>query len=182
MFHHAKNNKYIITGAPGTGKTSIINELLKRGHCCIKENSREIIENELKNNGDILPWKNQMAFENKVCILRINKLINSPSEKTCFFDRGVFDSVAYLSANNIKPSKTIQSCLKKSYYNTNVFLTPFWKEIYHNDNERLEDIKMAINIEFHLINTYKRYGFNLVKIPKHSINKRADFILQNIRH
>ena len=123
-----------------------------------------------------------MAFENKVCILRINKLINSPSEKICFFDRGVFDSVAYLSANNIKPSKTIQNCLKKSYYNTNVFLTPFWKEIYHNDNERLEDIKKAINIEFHLINTYKRYGFNIVKIPKHSIHKRADFILQNIRH
>ena len=47
MFHHAKNNKYIITGAPGTGKTSIINELLKRGYCCIKENSREIIENNL---------------------------------------------------------------------------------------------------------------------------------------
>ena len=57
---------------------------LKRGYFCIKENSREIIENELKNNGDILPWKNQMAFENKVCLLRKNKLINSPSEKICF--------------------------------------------------------------------------------------------------
>ena len=78
-------------------------------------------------------------------------------------------------------SKTIQNCLIKSYYNTNVFLTPFWKEIYHNDNERLEDIKKAINIEFHLINTYEKYGFNIVKIPKLSIRLRADFILQNIR-
>ena len=182
MSHQAKNNKYIITGAPGTGKTSIINELSNRGYCCIGENSREIIENELKTKGEILPWKNQMAFENKVCLLRKNKLLNSPSQKTCFFDRGVFDSLAYLSASNIKPSKIIQSCLKKSHYNTKVFLTPFWKEIYHNDNERLEDIKKAINIEFHLITTYKRYGFNIVKIPKHSIHKRADFILQNIRH
>ena len=90
MFHHAKNNKYIITGAPGTGKTSIINELLREDTSVLKENSREIIENELKNNGDILPWKNQMAFENKVCLLRKNKLINSPSEKKHVFLTEVF--------------------------------------------------------------------------------------------
>ena len=82
-----------------------------------------------------------MAFENKVCLLRKNKLINSPSEKICFFDRGVFDSIAYLSANNIKPSKTIQNCLIKSYYNTNVFLTPFGKKFIIMTTKGLKILK-----------------------------------------
>ena len=46
------NQKFIITGAPGTGKTSIINELKKRGFSISKEISREIIADELKQGGD----------------------------------------------------------------------------------------------------------------------------------
>jgi len=34
------NKKYIITGAHGTGKTSIMNKLKERGFNCIDENSR----------------------------------------------------------------------------------------------------------------------------------------------
>ena len=55
------NQKYIITGAPGTGKTSIINELKKRGFNCIDEISRDIIAEQNINNQKSLTWKNQIA-------------------------------------------------------------------------------------------------------------------------
>ncbi len=64
------NQKFIITGAPGTGKTSIINELKKRGFSISKEISREIIADELKQGGDVLPWKNLKAFSERVALLR----------------------------------------------------------------------------------------------------------------
>ena len=41
------NKKYIITGAHGTGKTSIMNKLKERGFNCIDENSREIIAEQV---------------------------------------------------------------------------------------------------------------------------------------
>ena len=63
------NNKYIITGAPGTGKTSIINDLISRDFSCVKENSREVISEQLLTGGDILPWKNQIAFDPIVYII-----------------------------------------------------------------------------------------------------------------
>ena len=58
------NQRYVITGAPGTGKTAIINALKKRGYSCVDENSREIIAEQIINGGEILPWENQIAFEN----------------------------------------------------------------------------------------------------------------------
>ena len=57
------NQKYIITGAPGTGKTSIINEFKNRGFYCVDEGSREIINQQINNGGNILPWKDHIAFE-----------------------------------------------------------------------------------------------------------------------
>ena len=59
------NKKFIITGAPGTGKSSIINELIKRGYPCTKEISRELISKQLNSKGEP-PWKDQFSFENEI--------------------------------------------------------------------------------------------------------------------
>ena len=39
----AINKKVVITGGPGTGKTSVIKELMGRGYKCYDEGSRGII-------------------------------------------------------------------------------------------------------------------------------------------
>ena len=54
--------KYIITGAPGTGKTSLINELNTRGYECSEEISRNVILEQLKKKGEALPWKDLTSF------------------------------------------------------------------------------------------------------------------------
>ena len=93
------NQKYIITGAPGAGKTSIINELKKRKFNCIDENSREIIAEQIITGGEILPWKNQIAFENKIANMRTQQYLASPEDCICFFDRSALDCIAYLKSN-----------------------------------------------------------------------------------
>ena len=75
------NNKYIITGAPSSGKTSIVNELVSRGFNCIHENSREVISQQLLIGGKILPWENQIEFENKITGLRIHTLYRKSKTK-----------------------------------------------------------------------------------------------------
>ena len=44
-----------ISGAPGTGKTSLIEELAKHNFTCHPEVSREIIAAQFKIDGDITP-------------------------------------------------------------------------------------------------------------------------------
>ena len=174
------NQKYIITGGPGTGKTSIINELKKRGFNCIDEVSREIIADQIQRGGTILPWENQIAFENKIANLRAKQYLSSAVNGICFFDRSVLDCVAYLKLSNLKTTPEIINNIKKCNFNSTVFYTPIWEEIYKNDNERKEDIEMSTKIQQNILQTYTSEGYKLIEIPKFAITERANFILSKI--
>ena len=172
--------KYIITGGPGTGKTSIINELKKRGFVCVNESARGIINHEIKYGGQNLPWKNQISFENQLSDIRTKKYFSVTKNQLCFFDRSSIDCMAYLHLNNLKTTSKIINNIKKCPFNKNVFYTPFWKEIYKNDHERKETIKEAQEIEKAIIKTYKLQGYKLIPVPKKSIKERTDFIISEI--
>mgnify|MGYP001259739747 CR=1 FL=1 len=174
------NTRYIITGAPGTGKSSIINELTKRGYSCAKEISRELISEKINSNGENLSWNNQVTFENEIIKRRYKQYINSPENCIYFFDRSIIDSLAYLNISKLNTSLDIIEIIKKCHFNKTVFYTPIWEEIYVNDSERKEDINRAKEIEISIIKTYRRYGYKMIEVPKIPILKRADFIISKI--
>tara|TARA_B100000767_G_scaffold194230_1_gene181284 strand:+ start:43 stop:570 length:528 start_codon:yes stop_codon:yes gene_type:complete len=174
------NRKYIITGAPGTGKTTIINALIKKGYSCAEEISRELIAEQLSIGGDILPWKNQIAFENHIANLRKEQYLNCSEKENYFFDRSSIDCIAYLKVNKLEITNEISQITKECIFNKQVFITPLWEEIYINDGERIEDIKSALNIENSIIKTYKSLGYNLITVPKLSVKERVNFIISKI--
>ena len=172
--------RYVITGAPGTGKTAIINALKERGYSCIDENSREIIAEQIINGGEILPWKNQIAFENLISSKRAKQYASIPKDEICFFDRSTIDCIAYLKANNLESSDEILEAIKNCVFNSNVFYAPIWEEIYTNDSERKESVQSAITIDKSLLETYIFFGYTLIEIPKLPTGERVDFILSKI--
>lgn len=174
------NNKYIITGAPGTGKTAIINALKKKGYSCAEEISRAIITQEIASGGDALPWKNLAAFSLQVIALRKAQHTNALKGKTHFFDRGIIDVIAYLKHDNLVVNNDIIKMAKQFSYNKTVFYTPIWSEIYINDNERKEDLITAKNIENFLLDTYQSFDYTLVEVPKLPVDERTAFILSKI--
>ena len=48
-----ETSKIVISGGPGSGKTTIINSLKNLGHFCYNEISRDLIEKNRKNGGQI---------------------------------------------------------------------------------------------------------------------------------
>ena len=172
--------KFVITGAPGTGKTSIINYLKTKGYNCIDEISREIISEQIAINGEALPWKNLSAFSERVFTLRGSQLLNSKNT-LLFFDRGIVDVYAYMKVDSLGIPKYLEESINKNRYNTKVFYTPIWEEIYLNDKERKESIKQARKIEKEILSSYTFYNYQLIKVPKGSVEERANFILAHIK-
>ena len=53
-------------------------------------------------------------------------------------------------------------------------------KIVLNTFERYENFEEAIEIHQHLLNTYKRFGYDLIDVPFGKVETRANFILESL--
>ncbi|CAG5077634.1 AAA family ATPase [Parvicella tangerina] len=173
----AGNPYYIITGAPSTGKTSILNELRNRGFICHQEIAREVIRENLDTGIDIFPWNNMHGFSDLVLERMINLVKTFEPTTTQFLDRSMVDLIGYMKfANNPVPPHYIREALSVGY-SKKVFFLPLWTEIYTQDEERKESIEEAEKIGNALAETYQSLGFDLIEVPHAPLNDRVSFIL-----
>lgn len=170
--------KVIITGGPGTGKSTIINELIKRDYTCLEEISRQVILDAKKEGIDQLFLTNPLLFSELLLKGREKQYLSADALKNdiVFFDRGIPDVLAYMDfIGNEYPDSFVDIC-KKSQYDS-VFILKPWEAIYTSDNERYESFNQAEEIHKHLINTYQSYNYKLIDVPFDTIENRTNFIL-----
>ncbi|UNY97784.1 ATP-binding protein [Zhouia spongiae] len=175
------HKKIVITGGPGTGKTSVVEILKQRGHVCFPEISRQVTLEAQKQGIEQLFLEDPLLFSKKLLEGRVSQFkeaLNHP-EKSVFLDRGIPDVVAYLDyANQTYPPYFTRACEQHTY--DKIFLLPPWEDIYISDNERYENFEQAVLIHDHLEAAYKRYGYHLVEVPTGTVDLRADFIEKNL--
>jgi predicted ATPase len=174
------NQKIIITGGPGFGKTSIITELETRNYTCVHEVARSIIKEQIDAGGDVLPWKDLKKFSDLLLERRVQQFHETVGENYIFFDRGIPDIVAYMQQNSINVPNLYLGKLNECIYYPIVFIVPPWKDIYKNDNERKELYETAANVHDYIVDTYNAFGYKIVILPKVSVQQRADFILNTL--
>ena len=173
---------FIITGATGSGKTALINELKKRGYRCVEEVARQIIQEQMRIGGDAVPWKNIQHFKEMMLAQFIETYTHAMKhdEDITFFDRDVLDLIAYDRLTQQEPSQELQKAVKTLVYNNKVFVVPPWKEIYHEDTERKQTYEETVKVYDNLVKVYTEYGRELIEVPKIRVEKRADFIIKHV--
>ncbi|MDD2822192.1 MAG: ATP-binding protein [Flavobacterium sp.] len=171
----------VIIGGPGTGKTSIIEKLIANGHCCYPEISRQVTLEAQKQGIEQLFLKNPLLFSELLLEGRkkqFESACNEPHE-VVFLDRGIPDVLAYMHyIGDSYPSFFDAACREHIY--TRIFILPPWEEIYVSDRERYENFEQAKLIYNHLTETYQNYGYELIEVPKDSVDNRILFILDKI--
>lgn len=170
--------KYIITGPPGSGKSTLIKAIENQGISCIKEVSRDIIIQEQEKGLDGMPWKDIERFTDLVFTETKCRLAKQPLSR--FTDRSLMDNIAYLQHHKKAIPMSLKTFNYNQYYNKVVFFTPSWKSIYTTDQQRPQQFEAQLALEYQLKQTYLNFGFTLIEIPRISVIDRVDFIMNSI--
>lgn len=177
-----KAKKIVITGGPGSGKTTLINSLEQNGQKVLHEISREVIREAQKEGIEQLFLENPLLFSEKLLEGRLKQyeMGDAYSNSFLFFDRGMPDVTAYMDYMDIHyPGNFVKTCTENKY--DAIFVLPPWKEIYIQDNERYESFGQAEKIFDFLKEGYRKYGYEVYEVPFATVNERMEYILNVLK-
>lgn len=173
-------HRIVITGGGGSGKSSLIEYFITKGICAIREAAREQIRLSLEQNSSALPWDDIIAFSENVQAQMLLDYGKYPESIFCFYDRCLLDVLAYLRMDGQVAYPTLKEDIENHKYFPVVFILPPWKEIFRNDTERMEDFDETVRAYEVIRETYSLHGYQVVEIPKGSIEQRAQFIFDEL--
>ncbi|OYR10943.1 AAA family ATPase [Brucella grignonensis] len=172
----------IISGGPGSGKSTLIDALEKQGFSRTVEAGRAIIQDQAAIGGTRLPWADRSLFAELMLSweMRSHKAAQALDDPV-FFDRGVPDVIGYLKLCKLPVPPHMYEAAKVIQYNRTVFLAPPWPEIFGQDAERKQDFDEALRTFEAMEQIYRELGYEITLLPKLSVQERVHFISSNLR-
>jgi predicted ATPase len=172
--------RYVITGGPGCGKSSIISALEVSGETVVPEAAESFIRYQ-KARGVENPFLDP-SFEDNVLKLQLQKEKHAPNSERVFFDRGILDAWAYYQLQGRDPSELMHSVIEElrgsDHYQT-IFLVDHIGKIENNYSRR-EDLESAVKLGELQGDNYRSLGYNVVKIPVASIEERMEYVMKHL--
>ncbi|WP_343560978.1 AAA family ATPase [Sphingobacterium sp.] len=175
----------ILTGGPGVGKTTLLKKLQQQGYRTVPEDARRIIQEQLVNNGNGLPWKDKQYYATLMLAASISSFHEEIKECSIhpgyvFFDRGIPDTLAYIEMENLTVGEALLAEAKANHYHKKVFILPPWQDIYETDHERKQTWEEA-EATFHWMkDVYQQLGYEVIEVPKTTVEGRYQFILETL--
>jgi predicted ATPase len=166
---------FVVTGAPGSGKSAILNRL--RGEFrCVDEPAREVLA-EQRATGGIGTWdQNPARFVDLLLQRSIAKYKAARgSGEMVLFDRGIPDCVVYAIRAGADPTPSLTAVDAFRYEPQVLFLEP-WNDIYTTDEERIMSFDDSVSFSNALRDVYSRSGYILVQVPQTPIDARVTFV------
>lgn len=169
---------YVITGAPSTGKTTLVDLLRKRGFHTAIEEARHYIDIQRRRGIDSTQAReNVRVFQESVLSLQIELEASLNPEETVFLDRAIPDELAYYRYLGIEPDRRLHDALLHAHYRK-VFILDLLP--LHADYARTEDVEAQHAIQQFLIDVYAARPEPLISVPVMAPEERLNFILKNL--
>jgi predicted ATPase len=173
------SNLFILTGAPGSGKTAILSRLSDEFRC-VDEPAREVLAEQRATGGSGTWDRDPSLFVHLLLQRSIEKYKTARrSGETVIFDRGIPDCVVYAVRAETDPSPSLTAVDALRYEPHVLFLEP-WSDIYETDEERIMSFADTVSFSEALMDVYERSGYILVHVPRGSIDDRAAFVREFI--
>ena len=172
---------FVLTGGPGSGKSTLIAALNGAGFAGSVEAGRAIIKSQAAIDGPALPWKNPALFTELMLSWEMQSYETArASEGVRFFDRGIPDLIGYLRLCELAVPDHITQAARLYPYNGTVFLLPAWPAIFAQDSERKQSLEEAERTFHAVAGAYAECGYDLVEVPRASVDERCRFVLDKV--
>ena len=172
--------KIVLTGAPGTGKTTIIQLLKQKQYHCLDECSRDVIKQYQQQGITNIFEKDPILFSQEILQQRILQYKSIQLlEQPTFIDRGIQDINAYLKQSTSQTLQLFEDASKEYLYDM-IFIFPPWQDIYTKDEERMEDFENTQDIHNALLEEYRKSHKKIYEVPKDTPENRVEFILNKL--
>lgn len=175
---------FVLTGGPGSGKSTLIDALERAGYARSTEAGRGVIRDQVTIDGRALPWRDPVLFAEMMLSWEMRSyqmaLERCGLERSgpVFFDRGIPDVAGYLRTLYVPVPEHVNRAARTFRYNRRVFIAPPWPEIFTQDAERKQTLDEAERTYDAMVETYTRYDYELIEIPRVSVEERARFVIE----
>lgn len=169
----------VLTGGPGSGKTSVIEELRRRGYAGTQEAGRAIIVDQLLIGGNALHTGDRVLFAELMLSweIRSYRMAQDDPSPAVFFDRAIPEFPGYYRLSGLPVPAHVAAAARLFRYRPRVFVAPPWPEIYTTDSERGQDYAEAVATYEAVTAAYAEQGYELIDLPFAPVAERADFVL-----
>ncbi len=173
-----QTNWYVITGGPGSGKTTTVNLLKERGYITTFEHARHYLDTQrLKGKTIEEVRKQQREFQLGVLDMQIEQENQISPDVQVFLDRAIPDALAYYRFLNIPEDEKLAEALRTVFYKK-IFMLDCLPLV--KDYARIEDEAAQKKIHALLVEVYESLGFPIIPVPVLKPEERVDFILKNL--
>jgi predicted ATPase len=172
----------IFSGAPGAGKTSLLQQLARRGYPTQHELARQLIQQSFPREGQAPSRLERQRFAEALWAVEVDRWralrLHSPSpgQLPLLVDRSWVDGWACCQAEGVEicvdPLKDLRLMAPRSL----VLLLSPWKDIYVQDSERTQSWQEAVQSYTLCAAAYRRFGFPTMEVPQLPLPERASWV------
>ncbi|MWB78643.1 AAA family ATPase [Pseudooceanicola sp. 216_PA32_1] len=170
--------RVVLSGCSGGGKSSLLEELARRGHATCAEAGRDIVTAEEARGGTVLPWLDLPAFVRATLELSVERF-DAAAPGVTFYDRSFLDAQVWFLSHGGLPGDCAERIGDRRYDGT-VYLVPPWRDIYRIDDARRHGWDAAV-AEFEALHRLlPDLGYRTVEVPRLTIGARAEWIERQV--
>lgn len=170
--------EYVLTGAPGSGKTAVLRMLEVNGHTVVEEAATDVIalDNAL---GHDEPWRDP-TFIDRIVTLQCQRRRAVTPGAAVFYDRSPVCTLALSRYLGFPPSPLLMAAVERVAAETVFFV----RNQGFMRNTEARRISYADSLVFEQVHeqTYRDLGFDLVDVPAGPLADRVALIQRSTVH
>jgi predicted ATPase len=167
--------RYVLTGAPGAGKTSILRRLAELGYAVVEEAATAVIA-QAQAEGEDEPWTRTSFIDEVVDLQRRWQLETSAAAPVQVFDRSPVCTYALARYLGLCASRALTAEIERitaaEVYERKVF---FIRNLGFCEPTSARRISFEESLVFEKLHeqSYRKFGYELIDIPADCLNRRV---------